>query len=44
VAGVQVGPDDIDTRSGGEMDFQAGRFFSGIEWNWHLDSLAAIKL
>lgn len=35
VAGVAVGPDDVDAGPGGDVDFHAGGFFPGINGDGH---------
>jgi hypothetical protein len=40
VARMIIRPGDINALACGKMDFQADRFFSGVEWNWHIDLIA----
>jgi hypothetical protein len=37
VARMIIRPGDINALACRKMDFQADRFFSGVEWNWHID-------
>jgi hypothetical protein len=45
VAGVAVGPDDVDTGAGGYMNLYGGGFLSGVDGNsigsFYVDSLQA---
>jgi hypothetical protein len=36
VAGVTVGPGDVDTRAGSDVNFHGGGFFPGIDGNGHV--------
>ena len=40
MARVGIGPGDIDTCPGGNVNFQASWLFSDVEWNRHGNSMA----
>jgi hypothetical protein len=38
MAGVAVGPSDVHTRAGGDVNFHVGGFFASVEWRGHFIS------